>query len=82
MKFTLPASTERQQTSDCDFLLEIELNTIANALPKLLGRDDGQRAEIYTKSTSKEPIEANLTAKAPPSTLRLTDLQYFLKRGE
>jgi len=66
----------------CDFLLEMELNTIANALQRLLDSEGAQKGEIYTESTSKELIWADLTGSAPPSTLPLTDLQYFLKRGE
>jgi hypothetical protein len=39
-------------------------------------------AKIYTESTLKELIWVDLTGSAPPSTLPLIDLQYFLKRGE
>jgi hypothetical protein len=55
MKFTLPALIERQQTrAACDFLLEIELITIANALRSPSGgSESGQQTKIYTKSTLK-----------------------------
>src|SRR5439155_2224100 len=66
----------------CDFLLEIELNTIANALQRLLEAMVPKRAKIYTESTSKELIWADLTGSPSPSTLPLSDLQYFPKRGE
>jgi hypothetical protein len=33
IEFTLPASFDRQQRLGCHFLLEIEVNTMANALP-------------------------------------------------
>src|SRR5439155_10668730 len=58
----------------CDFLLEIELNTIANAMKSSW---TAKRAKIYTESTSKELISPDLTGSAPPSTLPLIDLQYF-----
>jgi hypothetical protein len=45
MNFTLPPQLNVNRQTACDFLLEIELNTIANALPTLLGGDCGQRAE-------------------------------------
>src|SRR6478752_3756618 len=62
----------------CDFLLEIELNTIANALQRLLdSRRCPKGAKIYTESTLKELIWADLTGSAPPSTLPLIHLQYF-----
>jgi hypothetical protein len=68
----------------CDFLLEKESNTIANALQMVMGAAIAaqKRKKIYTKSTLKQPILADLTGRSPPSTLPLTDLQYFLKRGE
>jgi len=58
--------------------LEKELNTIANALQVVMGCDWRPKEEkIYTKSTSKQLIWADLTGRSPPSTLPLTDLQYF-----
>jgi hypothetical protein len=66
----------------CDFLLEIELNTIANALQRLLDSEGAQKGENLYGINVKELIWADLTGSAPPSTLPLIDLQYFLKRGE
>jgi hypothetical protein len=36
IEFTLPASFKRQQGVGCHFLLETEINTMANALPEAL----------------------------------------------
>jgi hypothetical protein len=35
------------------------------------------KRKVYTKSTLKELIWADLTRRSPPSSLPLTDLQYF-----
>ena len=64
------------------FLLEKELNTIANALQSSWAAMVANRRKIYTESTLKELFWADLTGRSPPSTLPLTDLQYFPKRGE
>jgi hypothetical protein len=61
----------------CDFLLEKELNTIANALQSSWAAMVANRRKIYTESTLKELFWADLTGRSPPSTLPLTDLQYF-----
>jgi hypothetical protein len=45
MKFTLPPQSTVNRRAACDFLLEIELNTIANAVRRFLGSDGGQRAQ-------------------------------------
>jgi hypothetical protein len=83
MKFTLPPQLNIKRSAACDFLLEIESNTIANGLQTLLRSDDGPMStKFYTKSTLKELFRADLTGTFPPSTLPLTDLQYFPKRGE
>jgi hypothetical protein len=82
MKFTLPPQLNVNRRAACDFLLEIELNTIANALQRLFGSYVGNERNIYTESTLKEPILVDLTGRSAPSTLPLTDLQYFPKRGE
>jgi hypothetical protein len=37
--------------------------------------------KVYTKSTLKELIWVDLTRRSPPSTLPLTDLQYFESEG-
>jgi hypothetical protein len=83
MKFTLPPQLNIKRSAACDFLLEIESNTIANVLHTPLSSDGGpMRAKLYTTSTLKELFRADLTGTFPPSTLPLTDLQYFPKRGE
>jgi hypothetical protein len=42
MNFTLPPQLNIKRSAACDFLLEIESNTIANALQRLFGSDGGQ----------------------------------------
>jgi hypothetical protein len=37
--------------------------------------------KVYTKSTLKELIWVDLTGRSPPSTLPLTNLQYFESEG-
>src|SRR5438034_4219926 len=64
----------------CDFLFEIELNTIANALQRLLG-SDGEGENLHGINVKRADL-GRFDGRAPPSTLPLTDLQYFLKRGE
>jgi len=84
MKFTLPASIERQQTSSVRFSIgkttKYNRECAAEANGAAIGAQ--KREKIYTESALKELILADLTGRSPPSTLRLTDLQYFLKRGE
>jgi hypothetical protein len=82
MEFTLPPQLNVNRRAACDFLLEIELNTIANAPQRLVGSNIANERKIYTESTWKDLIWADLTGRSPPSTLPLTDLQYFRKRGE
>jgi hypothetical protein len=66
----------------CDFLLEINLNTIGNALQRLLDSDGSQRAEnlhgINVKRADLGGFDGQVSAEYSP----LADLQYFLKRGE
>jgi hypothetical protein len=50
MKFTLRALIERQQTSGLCFLLEIDLNTIANALRSFLGSDDAATGAKFARN--------------------------------
>ena len=60
---------------------ETDLNTIANALRGLLGSDAtvANGWKIYTESTSKELFRADLTGRAPPSTLPVTRFTEFSK---
>ena len=63
----------------CDFLLEIELNTIANALHLHFTAMILQVCPTLYGTNVESGYLADLTGRSPPSTLPLTDLQYFSK---
>jgi hypothetical protein len=71
MKFTLPPQLNVNRLAACDFLLEIELNTIANAPQRLLGGDGGQRAEnlheIHVKRAVSGRFDAHVSAEYSPA---------------
>jgi hypothetical protein len=54
MKFTLPSQLNVNRRAAYDFLLEIQSNTIANALQRLLGNDGSQRLQdLYDISVKR-----------------------------
>jgi len=59
--------------------MQTDLNTIANALQRFLGSNVtvANVWKIYTESTSKELFRADLTGRAPPSTLPVTRFTVF-----
>jgi hypothetical protein len=71
MKFTLPPQLNVNRRAACDFLLEIELNTIANALRRLLGSDSGQLAEnlygINVKRADLGGFDGQVSAEYSPA---------------
>jgi hypothetical protein len=66
----------------CEFFIGNRIKYNRECAAEALGSDSGQRAENLHGSYVKRAIWADLTGRSPLSTLPLTDLQYFLKRGE
>ena len=71
MKFILLAQLNVNRRAACDFLLENELNTIANAWRRLVGSDEGQRAEslheIDVKRADLGGFDAQVSAEYSPA---------------